>query len=58
MYTTLLMRDQESIEKGTVIMIENALRSTKSIQQTAGILQVQEEMVRKIAEDKGLYVND
>ena len=39
-------------------MIENAFRSTGSIRQTVGILKVQEEMVRKIAKDKGLYVKD
>lgn len=63
---TLLMRDQENLEKGReegreegiIIMIENALQTTKSIRQTSMILQLSEETVRKIAEEKGIAVHD
>lgn len=55
---TLLMRDQENEEKGKVMMITNALETTKSIKQTATILRLKEEAVRKIAEDKGIEIND
>lgn len=63
---TLLMRDQENLEKGReegreegiIIMIENALQTTKSIRQTSMILQLSEETVRKIADEKGIAVQD
>ncbi len=65
-YMTLLMRDQENLEKGReegreegiIIMIENALQTTKSIRQTSMILQLSEETVRKIADEKGIAVQD
>lgn len=63
---TLLMRDQENLEKGReegreegiIIMIENALQTTKSIRQTSMILQLSEETVRKIADEKDIAVQD
>ena len=69
-FMTLLMRDQENIEKGRIegiqqgrelgilMMIEKALRKSKSIQQTAYFLSISEEKVRQIANDKGISVND
>lgn len=57
-YMTLLMRDQENIDKGKIMMVVNALETTKSIRQTAMILQLKEEDVREIAEDKKISVND
>lgn len=57
-YMTLLMRDQENIDKGKIMMVINALETTKSIKQTAMILQLKEEDVREIAEDKKISVND
>lgn len=65
-FMTLLMRDQENIEKGReegrkegiTAMIENALESTKNIKQTSLILKIDEEQVRKIANDMGIHVND
>ena len=67
---TLLMRDQENIEKGREQgieqgreqereqMIVNALTTTKSIKQTAFVLCLDEQTVRKIAETKNIPVND
>lgn len=67
-YMTLLMRDQENIEKGIkqgieqgiekgiIIMVENALVTTGDIKQTAKLLKIGEEEVRKIATEKGIYV--
>ena len=56
------MRDQENIEKGRAegitAMIKNALESTKNIKQTSLILKIDEEQVRKIANDMGIHVND
>lgn len=65
---TLLMRDQENIEKGIeqgiekgieqgiekgiIMMVENALLTTGSIKQTAEILRLDEERVREIADEK------
>lgn len=57
-YMTLLMRDQEHEEIGKVMMITNALETTKSIKQTAIILRLKEEVVRKVAEEKGIEIND
>ena len=69
-YMTLLMRDQENIEKGREQgieqgreqereqMIVNALTTTKSIKQTAFVLCLDEQTVRKIAETKNIPVND
>ncbi len=61
-YMTLLMRDQENIEKGIekgieqgkLLMIENALKTTGSIQQTSMILQLSEEEVQEVAKEKGI----
>ena len=63
---TLLMRDQENIEKGReegreegiAAMVENALRKSGSITKTVDFLNVNEEKVRKIALSKGIPVND
>ena len=63
---TLLMRDQENIEKGIqqgiqqglAVMIKTALETTCSVRQTARILKLSEEMVRKEAADKGISVDD
>ncbi|MCI8550654.1 MAG: Rpn family recombination-promoting nuclease/putative transposase [Lachnospiraceae bacterium] len=61
-YMTLLMRDQENMEKGREEgreqMIVNALRTTKSVKQTSFILQLSEQVVRKVAGSKHLTVND
>lgn len=57
-YMTLLMRDQENVEKGKELMIINALKTTKSIKQTSLILQLTEQEVREIAESKKLLIND
>ena len=65
-YMTLLMRDQENIEKGIqqgiqqgmAVMIKTALETTCSVRQTARILKLSEEMVRKEAADKGISVDD
>lgn len=46
------------IEKGMVMMVTNALETTKSIKQTAAILRLKEEDVRKIAKDKEVHIND
>ncbi len=67
---TLLMRDQENQEigekrgekrgekNGKEKMVVNALVTTKSVIQTANILQLSEQEVREIAESKKLFVND
>lgn len=55
---TLLMRDQENVEKGKELMIVNALKTTKSVKQTSFILQLTEQEVREIAESKKMLVND
>lgn len=39
-------------------MIVNALKTTKSIKQTSIILQLSEQEVREIAEEKNLLIND
>lgn len=69
-YMTLLMRDQENQEigekrgekrgekNGKEKMVVNALVTTKSVIQTAKILQLSEQEVREIAESKKLFVND
>lgn len=65
-YMTLHMRDQLNIEKGieqgieqgTIQMVVNALRATRSVKQTAAILDLTEQKVRWIAEEKGLQVDD
>ena len=63
---TLLMRDQENQKigekrgekRGEEKMIVNALKTTKSIKQTSLILQLSEQTIRKIAEEKNLLVSD
>ncbi len=67
---TLLMRDQENQEigekrgekrgekNGKEKMVVNALVTTKSVIQTANILQLSEQEVREIAKSKKLCVND
>lgn len=59
---TLLMRDQENMEKGMELererIVSNALMSTGSVKQTVLILGLEERTVRKIAEAKGIPVND
>lgn len=63
---TLHMRDQLNIEKGieqgieqgTMQMITNALRATHSVKHTAEILDLTEQKVRRIAEEKELQVDD
>lgn len=59
---TLLMRDQENQKIGEIRgeekMIVNALKTTKSIKQTSIILQLSEQTVRKIAEEKNLLITD
>lgn len=61
-YMTLHMRDQLNIEKGieqgTMQMIINALRATHSVKHTAEILDLTEQKVRRIAEEKELQVDD
>jgi predicted transposase/invertase (TIGR01784 family) len=61
-YMNLLMRDQENLEKGieqgVANMIANALKVTKSIQQTASILCLDENFVKKVANEKGISVNN
>ena len=69
-YMTLLMRDQENQEigekrgekrgekNGKEKMVVNALVTTKSVIQTANILQLSEQEVREIAKSKKLCVND
>ena len=65
-YMTLLMRDQENIEKGIeegieqgkILMIENALKTTGSIQQTSKILQLSEEEVQEVAKEKGILCHN
>lgn len=73
-YMTLLMRDQENIEKGIqqgiqkgiqkgiqqgmALMIENALKTTRSVRKTSEILGLNEEEVREIARDKEMSVDD
>lgn len=49
---------QEGIQEERKQMIINALETTKSIRQTALILRLDEQEVRKIAEEKGLFAND
>ena len=39
-------------------MIKTALETTRSVRQTAGILKLSEEMVRKEAAEKGIPVDD
>ena len=39
-------------------MIINALETTKNVKQTTLILRLDEQEVRKIAEEKGLFAND
>lgn len=65
-YMTLLMRDQENIEKGIQqgiqqgiqkgmeMLIKNALKATKSIDKTCEILGVDEKEVRQIADQEGI----
>ncbi len=48
----------EGIQEERKQMIINALETTKSIRQTALILRLDEQEVRKIAEEKGLFAND
>lgn len=48
----------EGIQEERRQMIINALEATKSVKQTALILRLDEQEVRKIAEEKGLFVND
>ena len=57
-YMTLLMRDKENQKIGEEKMIVNALKTTKSVKQTSFILQLSEQVVRKVAESKELFVND
>ena len=65
-YMTLLMRDQENLEKGRTEgkaeergkLINNVLHTTKSIKQTSMLLQLNEEEVRKVAEEKAIAVED
>lgn len=61
-YMTLHMRDQLNIEKGieqgTMQMVANALRATRSVKQTAALLDLTEQKVQRIAEEKGLQVDD
>jgi predicted transposase YdaD len=61
-YMNLLMRDQENleqgIEQGIANMITNALKVTKSIQQTASILCLDENFVKKVANDNEISVNN
>lgn len=65
-YMTLQMRDQLNIEKGieqgieqaTMQMVENALLATNSVKQTAQILKLTEQEVRRIAEKQELSVDD
>jgi len=49
---------QSGIEEGIVIMIEKALRKSRSIHQTANLLDISEEKVREIAINKKIPVND
>ncbi len=59
-YMTLAMRDIENrergieigMEKGMVILIENALQTTQSIKRTSMILKVDEKRVREVAQKK------
>lgn len=63
-HMTLLMRDQENMEKGIeqgtergiITMIENALRTTASIEQTSRLLKRNEEKVREIAKYKEIFM--
>ena len=61
-YMTLHMRDQLNIEKGieqgATQMVANALRTTHSVKKTAEILDLTEQKVRRIAEEKELQVDD
>lgn len=57
-YMTLLMRDRENYQKGIEQMVANALTTTKSVKQTAMILCLDEQIVKNIAEEKGISVND
>lgn len=52
---------EEGMEKGKrqyITLIENALDSTHSIKQTALLLKLQKDEVRKIAKDAGIPVKD
>ena len=48
----------QGLSQGIERMIENALTTTKSIKQTASILRVDENKVRRIAKAKGLAIDD
>lgn len=48
----------EGIQEERKQMILNALETTKSVKQTALILRLDEQEVRKIAEEKGVFTND
>ena len=48
----------QGLSQGIERMIENALTTTKSIKQTASILHVDENKVRRIAKAKGLAMDD
>ena len=48
----------QGLSQGIERMIENALTTTKSIKQTASILHVDENKVRRIAQAKGLAMDD
>ena len=65
---TLLMRDKENFEQGKeqgieqgkeqgiVSMIENALQTTGSIEQTSSLLRIDLDKVREIAQHCGISV--
>ena len=57
-YMTLYMRDQENLkkgrERGVAAIVLNVLKTTKSISQTARLVQMDEEEVRKIAAERQL----
>lgn len=65
-YMTLLMRDKENFEKGKeqgieqgiVVMIENALQTTGSIEQTSKLLKLDADKVKKIAIHSGISIVD
>lgn len=49
---------ERGIEQGMVVMIENALLTTGSVEQTARLLKVDQKKVRDVASHKGIFIVD
>ncbi|MCI8483208.1 MAG: Rpn family recombination-promoting nuclease/putative transposase [Lachnospiraceae bacterium] len=49
---------EQGIEQGMIVMIENALLTTGSVEQTARILKIDREKVREVASHKGILIAD